>query len=129
MLFGINYLMATEYDGINETSEFTNYLLEEVEVNSGTLELFEDKKKKKNKKGDYFAKKNKKANINCSKAPKTKFRSKLYMHAMSKKNVKRTNQSVFSCTKSRYKLFKGQKKRNKKSESQNNGRKEKKPLL
>jgi len=130
MLFGINCLMATEYAERTEPSDLTSYLLEEMEVNSSTLELLEDKM---NKEGDPFAKKNKKkkkkANINCSKAPRTKNRCKLYRHAMSKKNVKRTYQSVFSSTKSRYNLLKGQKKRNKKNESQNNGRKEKKSLL
>jgi hypothetical protein len=93
------------------------------------LELFEDKKKKK--RGDPFAKKDKKKkpNIYSSKAPRTKSRSKLYMHAMSKKKVKKTNQSVFSSTKPRYNLFKDQKKANKKSKRENNGRKEKKPIL
>jgi hypothetical protein len=117
MLFGINYLMATECTDRAELAEVPSYLLEEMEANSSTVELFEDKKKK----GDAFAKKDKKKkpNIYSSKPPRTKSRSKLYMHAMSKKKVKKTNQPVFSSTKPRYNLFKDQKKANKKSKREN----------
>ena len=56
------------------------------------------------KKRDAFSGKSKKGpNIYSSKAPRTKSRSKLYGHSISKKKLKRKNKSVFSSSKSRYK--------------------------
>ena len=125
MLFGINNLMANKYTNPTERAELPTYLLEKMEPESRVIGLTGDKKKKKKKQGDCFATKNKKKkpNIYSSRPPRTKSRSKLYMHAMSKKKVKKTNQSTFSYTKSRYNLFKGQKKANRKSRKENNGRK------
>ena len=55
------------------------------------------------KKKDAFAKKPKKGpNIYSSRPPRTKSRSKLYQHAISKKRVKRSNNAVFSDSKRRY---------------------------
>lgn len=117
-------MMALEYVIPTELKEESNYLFEKMDPESSIFGLFGDKKKKR-KKGDPFAKKNKKKkpNIYSSRPPRTKSRSKLYMHAMSKKKVKKTNQSTFSYTTPRYNLFKGQKKRNKKNRRENNGRK------
>ena len=64
--------------------------------------LFGDKNKSKKNKKDPYACKAKTPNIYSSNPPRTKSRSNLYMHAMAKKRVKKTNQSVFSATKSRY---------------------------
>jgi len=62
-------------------------------------------------------------NIYSSAPPKTKSRSKLYMHAMSKKRVKNmTNPSVFSATKSRYNLI-NTKEEKRKAKAANRGRK------
>jgi hypothetical protein len=56
------------------------------------------------KKRDAFAGKSKKGpNIYSSKGPRTKSRSKLYGHSISKKRLKRKNKSVFSSSKRRYK--------------------------
>ena len=56
------------------------------------------------KKRDAFAGKSKKGpNIYSSKGPRTKSRSKLYGHSISKKRLKTKNNSVFSSSKRRYK--------------------------
>ena len=53
---------------------------------------------------DAFSGKSKKGpNIYSSKGPKTKSRSKLYGHSISKKRLKTKNNSVFSSRKRRYK--------------------------
>ncbi len=55
-------------------------------------------------KGDSFSAKSKKGpNIHSSKGPRTKSRSKLYSHSISKKKLKNKNRSVFSSKKRRYK--------------------------
>jgi hypothetical protein len=128
MLFGMNSLMASEYCNPKESGELSIYLLEKMDPEFNFSGIDGDKKKKK---GDPFAKKNKKRkpNIYSSRPPRTKSRSKLYMHAMSKKKVRKTNQSTFSYNKSRYNLFKGQKKTNNKNRKENNGRKNSKPIL
>jgi len=55
-------------------------------------------------KGDAFSGKTKKGpNVYSSRPPRTKNRSKLYAHSISKKRLKRKNKSVFSSTKRRYK--------------------------
>jgi len=55
-------------------------------------------------KGDSFSGKSKKGpNIHSSKGPRTKSRSKLYSHSISKKKLKNKNRSVFSSKKRRYK--------------------------
>ncbi len=71
-------------------------------------QLFGGKKKgettTKGRKGDSFSGKSKKGpNIYSSKPPRTKSRSKLYGHSISKKKLRRKNKSVFSSTKRRYK--------------------------
>ena len=56
------------------------------------------------KKRDAFAGKSKKGpNIYSSRGPRTKSRSKLYGHSISKKKLKTKNKSVFSSSKRRYK--------------------------
>lgn len=56
------------------------------------------------RKGDSFSGKSKKGpNIYSSKPPRTKSRSKLYGHSISKKKLRKKNKSEFSATKSRYK--------------------------
>jgi hypothetical protein len=56
------------------------------------------------KKGDAFAGKSKKGpNIYSSKPPRTKSRSKLYGHSISRKKAKNKNKSMFSSSKRRYK--------------------------
>ena len=56
------------------------------------------------KKRDAFSGKSKKGpNIYSSKGPRTKSRSKLYGHSISKKKLKKKNKSVFSSSKRRYK--------------------------
>ncbi len=58
----------------------------------------------KGRKGDAFSGKSKKGpNIYSSKGPRTKSRSKLYGHSISKKKLKKKNKSVFSSSKRRYK--------------------------
>jgi len=53
---------------------------------------------------DSFAGKSKKGpNIYSSKPPRTKSRSKLYSHSVSKKRLKKNNASAFSSKKRRYK--------------------------
>ena len=53
---------------------------------------------------DAFAGKSKKGpNIYSSRPPRTKSRSKLYVHSISKKKLKKNNKAVFSSTKRRYK--------------------------
>jgi hypothetical protein len=57
------------------------------------------------KKRDAFSGKSKKGpNVYSSKGPKTKSRSKLYRHSISKKRLKKKNKSVFSSKKRRYKF-------------------------
>ncbi|MBL4594849.1 MAG: hypothetical protein JKX68_13705 [Flavobacteriales bacterium] len=56
------------------------------------------------KKKDSFARKSKKGpNVYSSKPPRTKSRSKLYGHSISRKRLKSKNKSVFSSKKRRYK--------------------------
>ena len=56
------------------------------------------------RKKDAFSGKSKKGpNIYSSKGPRTKSRSKLYGHSISKKKLKKKNKSVFSSSKRRYK--------------------------
>lgn len=53
---------------------------------------------------DAFSRKSKKGpNIKSSKRPRTKSKSKLYQHSVSKKPIKLKNQSIFSSKKRRYK--------------------------
>lgn len=80
-------------------------------------------KKKKSKKDPYSCKSKKGPNIVCSKPPRTKSRSKLYMHAMSKKSVSGvTKQTPFSYTQPRYNLFGDDKKNQKTSKKEDRGR-------
>jgi len=65
---------------------------------------FWKKKATTSKSRDAFAGKSKKGpNIYSSKPPRTRSRSKLYGHSISKKKLKKKNKSVFSSTKRRYK--------------------------
>ena len=78
------------------------------------------------KRKDAFSGKSKKGpNIYSSKAPRTKSRSKLYGHSVSKKKLKKKNKSVFSSSKSRYKSVnsKAKGKGNKGARSSSGGRK------
>lgn len=55
--------------------------------------------------GDSFARKSKKGpNIQSSKPPRTKSRSKLYTHSVSKKRLKKKRGGSFSSKKRRYKM-------------------------
>jgi len=122
LLLGMSNLKATEYASLAEPEEVPSYILEGMEPETTVLGLFGDKKKKR-KKGDPFAKKcKKKPNITCSRPPRTKSRSKLYMHAMSRKKVKNSKQSAFSNSKPRYNLFKANKKKKKDNKKENRGR-------
>ena len=78
------------------------------------------------RKRDAFAGKSKKGpNIYSSKAPRTKSRSKLYGHSISKKKRKNKSKSVFSSSKSRYNSIHNKPKGNgdKGSKSSSGGRK------
>ena len=58
------------------------------------------------KSGDAFKRKSKKGpNIYSSKPPRTQSQSKLYVHSISKKRLKKKNKSVFSSKKRRYKFI------------------------
>ena len=88
--------------------------------------IFGDKKKGKTSKKDAFSCKPKKGpNIYSSKPPHTSSRSKLYTHSVSRKRVKKSNQSVFSATKRRYNVV-SKKSDGNSSKRENRGRQSKK---
>lgn len=73
-------------------------------ANNSYGQFWKKKSATSTKKRDAFAGKSKKGpNIYSSKGPRTKSRSKLYGHSISKKRLKTKNKAVFSSNKRRYK--------------------------
>ena len=81
-------------------------------------------KKKKDPFSKKVDKKKHKPNIYSSRPLRTKSRSKLYVHSISRKKVKKTNQSVFSASKPRYNITGA--KPGKSSRKENRGRRSEK---
>ena len=95
-------------------------------ANSSYGQFWKKKSATTTKKRDAFAGKSKKGpNIYSSKGPRTKSRSKLYGHSISKKKLKNKNKSVFSSKKRKYKSLnaKPKGKGDKESKSATGGRK------